>query len=315
MTFKLAHLSDAHIGPLPKPLRRELVGKRLTGYLNWHRGRHSAHDMDVLAALVMDMHAHAPDHVAMTGDILNIGLHAEFPLARAWLETLGKPGDVSFTPGNHDAYVRSTLVQLAHTFGPFSSSDGASPQAEAHFPFMRVRGQVAIIGLSSAIPTAPFIASGKLGTTQLRELAGLLDKAKAQDLARVVLLHHPPHRAGAKAARGLRDARAFESVIVNHGADLILHGHNHTTSSYRIACRDGSEAIVSGVPSCSLVRGLTRATWHLFSIARNKGETTIEARARGLLPGTTEIGDLGPVNLKLERASVVAESLRWPRLK
>lgn len=313
MTFKLAHLSDAHIGPLPKPLRRELVGKRLTGYLNWHRGRHSAHDMDVLAGIVADMHAHAPDHVAMTGDILNIGLHAEFPLAKAWLETLGKPENVSFTPGNHDAYVRSNLAQLAHTFAPFARSDDAAPTAEAHFPFMRVRGRVAIIGLSSAIPTAPFIASGKLGAPQLRELAGLLDKARALDLARVVLLHHPPHREGAKAARGLRDARAFESVIVNHGADLILHGHNHKTSCYRILCKDGSEAIVSGVPSCSLVRGLTRAGWHLFSIDQDKGETRIEARARGLLPGTTQIGDLGPVNLIEERASVVAESLRWPR--
>lgn len=298
MTFKLAHLSDAHIGPLPKPLRRELVGKRLTGYLNWHRGRHSAHDMDVLARIVADMHRLSPDHVAMTGDILNIGLHAEFPLARAWLDTLGKPENVSFTPGNHDAYVRSTLVLLAQTFAPFSCSDGAHGVAEAHYPYMRVRGDVAIIGLSSAIPTAPFIASGKLGTAQLRELGRLLDEAKAKDLARVVMLHHPPHRATAKAARGLRDARAFESVIVNHGADLVLHGHNHTTSCYRVACKDGSSAIVSGVPSCSLVRGLTRAAWHLFSISREKGATRIEARARGLLPGSNEIGDLGAVNLK-----------------
>ena len=41
--------------------------------------------MDVLAKLVDDIHAQKPDHVAMTGDILNIGLPAEFQLARAWL--------------------------------------------------------------------------------------------------------------------------------------------------------------------------------------------------------------------------------------
>ena len=89
MSLILAHLSDAHIGPLPRPQRYELIGKRLTGYLNWTRARAHIHDMDVLAALVADMKAQHPDHIAMTGDILNIGLKAEYPLARAWLETLG----------------------------------------------------------------------------------------------------------------------------------------------------------------------------------------------------------------------------------
>ena len=78
MTLLLAHLSDPHIGPLPKPRPRDLIGKRLTGYLNWQR-RDKIHDMDVLTRLVADMHAHRPDHIMMTGDVMNIGLPAEFP--------------------------------------------------------------------------------------------------------------------------------------------------------------------------------------------------------------------------------------------
>jgi hypothetical protein len=50
-SFVLAHLSDAHIGPLPKPLRRELLNKRFTGYVNWMRRAH-IHDMKVLGAIV-----------------------------------------------------------------------------------------------------------------------------------------------------------------------------------------------------------------------------------------------------------------------
>ncbi|MBM3607027.1 MAG: metallophosphoesterase, partial [Alphaproteobacteria bacterium] len=73
MSFVLAHLSDAHIGPLPKPRLRELLGKRLTGYINWQR-RNSIHNMDVLGGIIADIHRHAPDHIAMTGDIMNIGL-------------------------------------------------------------------------------------------------------------------------------------------------------------------------------------------------------------------------------------------------
>ena len=38
--------------------------------------------MDLLRALVADLLAQRPDHIAMTGDILNIGLPAEFPAVR-----------------------------------------------------------------------------------------------------------------------------------------------------------------------------------------------------------------------------------------
>ena len=120
MSFLLAHLSDAHIGPLPKPRARELLGKRLTGYINWNR-RGRLHDMAVLARLVADMQAQSPEHIAMTGDILNIGLTAEFPFAREWLEGLGPTHDVSFVPGNHDAYTRSSARHVSATFAPWVS--------------------------------------------------------------------------------------------------------------------------------------------------------------------------------------------------
>ena len=37
--FTLAHLSDIHLAPLPDPRWQELIGKRLTGYINWRRKR------------------------------------------------------------------------------------------------------------------------------------------------------------------------------------------------------------------------------------------------------------------------------------
>ena len=139
MTFLLAHLSDAHIGPLPRPRTRDLIGKRLTGYVNWRR-RGRLHDMTVLRRIVEDMRLQAPDHIAMTGDILNIGLPAEFPFARAWLETLGPPHDVSFVPGNHDAYVRSSMPHLAETFAPWAAEVGVDDGLPFAFPYLRRRG-------------------------------------------------------------------------------------------------------------------------------------------------------------------------------
>ena len=290
----LAHLSDPHIGPLPKPRPRDLMGKRLTGYLNWQR-RDRIHDMDVLTRLVADMRAQKPDHIMMTGDVMNIGLPAEFPIAAAWLRTLGDPGNVSFVPGNHDAYVRSSLEHLVQTFAPWTSSDGAHVTS---WPYLRVRGNVALIGLSSGVPTGPFLASGKLGRDQRTKFMALLDETKARGLMRVVMIHHPPYRAGATPGRGLSDVGKFEKIIARHGAELVVHGHNHTTQVVQLPAPGGMTTPVVGVASASAVPGTPRhrAAYHLSRItARPKGGWQIDGHVRGLLPGTREIGDLGPV--------------------
>ena len=295
MSFVLAHLSDAHIGPLPRPRLRELAGKRLTGFINWNR-RGRLHDMAVLNSLVTDLRAAAPDHIAMTGDILNLGLAAEFPVAEAWLRTLGVPHDVSFVPGNHDAYVRASLGPLATTFVPWLADPGGL--AAPAFPYRRRRGPVALIGLSSAIPTAPFLASGALGAVQRAALGPLLAEAKREGLARVVMIHHPPYRAGASAGRGLRDASAFAAVIAAHGAELILHGHNHRAMLAHLPGPDGAVPVL-GVPSASAIPGSPnhRAAYHLVTVEKQGKGWSVTARRRGLLPDLSGIGDLGTVDL------------------
>ena len=105
--FVLAHLSDPHLGPMPTPRLAELVGKRATGFLNWQRKRRLIHRGDVLARIVADLKAQAADHIAVTGDLVNISLTGEYAPARAWLASLGSPRDVTLVPGNHDVYVRA----------------------------------------------------------------------------------------------------------------------------------------------------------------------------------------------------------------
>lgn len=299
MTFVLAHLSDAHIGPLPRPRARELLGKRLTGFINWNkRGR--LHDMAVLTKLVDDMKAQKPDHVAMTGDILNIGLTAEFPFAREWLASLGPAHDVSFVPGNHDAYTRSSLRHVSATFAPWVSDEAASGRGtEVEYPYLRRRGDVALIGLSSAIPTAPFLASGALGHEQRDAFEALLAQTDGAGLAQIVMIHHPPHRIGASAGRGLRDARKFEDIIARHGADLVVHGHNHRSSVAKLRGPRGPVPVV-GVASCSAVPGTPghRAAYHLFTIARaSGGRWSISAMKRGFEVESGTFGDRGAIDV------------------
>src|SRR5437763_5562 len=98
--FVLAHLSDPHLAPLPRPRLHELVGKRIGGFVNWHRNRRAFHLSAVLERIVADLKSRTPDHIAVTGDLVNLSLAAEFAPARAWLERLGPPHDVTLVPGS-----------------------------------------------------------------------------------------------------------------------------------------------------------------------------------------------------------------------
>ena len=295
--FRLVHLTDPHVGPLPRPQLKHLLSKRLTGWVNWRRSRRNAHDMELLAALVADIRTQAPDHIACTGDVANIGLPDEWPTARVFMDGLGRPEDVSFVPGNHDAYVPGSLEGLLAAIAPYTRGDDGVEQS---FPYLRRRGAVALIGLSTAIPTLPFVASGRLGGRQREEaeemLAGL---GRDPGIFRIVMIHHPPHVDGAESGRNLTDARKFEAVISRVGAELILHGHNHVGSLAHLAGPRGPVPVI-GAPSAS-ARGGTlthRAGYHLFTIGRDELGFTLRAELRGLTPEGT-VGGLGMLSLGL----------------
>ena len=53
--------------------------------------------------------------------------------------------------------------------------------AAAGFPFVRRRGPLALIGLSTAVPTPPFMATGRLGEAQLARLGETLVALAARE--------------------------------------------------------------------------------------------------------------------------------------
>lgn len=240
----LAHLSDIHLAPLPQPAIAELISKRGLGYLNWLRKRRDIHRPDVLAGVVADLKAQQPDQIAVTGDLVNLSLTSEFAPARAWLEALGDPRGTTFVPGNHDAYVRSVATRAIEDWADYMRGD-----AGESFPFVRRRGRVALVGLSTSLPTLPLAATGRLGKEQLSKLGGVLDSLKREELFRVILIHHPPIP-GVNRFRRLHDAPALREVLRKHGAELVLHGHLHENSLIWLAGpREGIPCI--GAPSAS----------------------------------------------------------------
>jgi len=278
MAFTLAHLSDPHLAPLPKPRWRELIGKRMTGYVNWLRRRRFIHDADVLAKIVADLKMQAPDHIAVTGDLSNIALEEEFERGRKWLQELGSLRDVSFVPGNHDAYVPKA-VRYAPLWAPYMSADDGA----IGFPYLRRRGPLVLIGLSTAVATAPFMATGWLGEAQLGRLGAMLDALAGEKVFRVVLIHHPPVSQAGRHKR-LIDAAQFLRVIATQGAELVLHGHDHVHMLNWLAGPDGARVPALGVPSASAAPGMSKdaAAYNLYAVGGAPGAWSCEMISRGM---------------------------------
>lgn len=242
--FRLAHLSDLHLGPVPRPTLAELASKRVFGYINWRRNRGRALNERALAALLADLSAQHCDHICVTGDLVNIALAPEFETAGRLLAKLGPPDAVSVVPGNHDAYVPGALQRATLAWAPYMTGDDGKTQ----LPYVRRRRDVALIGVSSAVATPPLSARGRIGKSQLNRLAAVLDRI--DDAFKVVLVHHPPLKEMAPARRRLADADDLEQVLAEGAVDLVLHGHNHLASLTFLETARGHAAIV-GVPSAS----------------------------------------------------------------
>ena len=305
--FTLAHITDPHVGPLPPVRARDLLNKRFFGYLSWKRRRRDIHRPEVLSDLQSDLADVAPDHVAVTGDLTNIALPEEFRQALRWLEGLGQSDRVTVIPGNHDAYVALPWETSIGQWSDYMADDAGAGAADASmapgdFPSVRIRGDVALIGLSTAQATPLFLATGEIGHDQLARLERQLAALGRKGLCRVVLLHHPPCPDGLAWRKRLVDADGFLSVIARCGAELILHGHDHKFGSASLETVDG-KAVVYGVPSASALAGGNRPQSHyqLYGIGRSTKGWEIEVKVRRYDGGDIGFVESDAYSVTLER--------------
>jgi 3',5'-cyclic AMP phosphodiesterase CpdA len=269
--FRLAHISDPHLTAVPRLGLTDILSKRLFGFYNWHRNRRRAFGPATLKALVADIHAAKPDHIAVTGDLVNVGLHAEFVGAHEWLKEVGPPDHVTLIPGNHDVYMPGSFEELAREWGSYMTADGA-PEGRITFPFVRRRGPVALVGVSSAVPTPPLFATGWIGPAQAAALAETLAALSAERLFRVVLVHHSPVSGATGWYRRLVDAQRFREAVYSGGAELVLHGHNHRTHVDAIPGPTGPVPVV-GVAAASVlpIEDARGGSYCLFEIETDGG--------------------------------------------
>ncbi len=244
----IAHLSDPHLTSLHHVTWRELLNKRVLGYLSWRVKRRRSHSREVLSRTLADLAGRQPDHLVISGDFTHLGTAIECREAEAWLNSVGAPDYISIVPGNHDRYIDTDIAETIGRWRAWMQNDPGERDKGTDFPYLRVRGPVAIIGLSTAVPTPPFFASGRLGGEQLRRLDRLLETAAQRGLYRIVTLHHSPHSMGFR--RGLSDSDQLLSTLAGPGAELVIHGHGHRQMHAMLQA--GERRIpVFGVPSAS----------------------------------------------------------------
>ncbi len=277
----MAHFSDPHLSSPARASMGELLNKRFFGYLSWLSRRRAEHRREVLDALLRDLAQLRPHHTVITGDLTHLGLPSEFEQARQWLQTVGEPQDVTVVPGNHEAYVHTAPEETLGLWQPYLSSDEARDVetvrsgGRLQFPSLRIRGPLALIGLSSARPSGLFLATGRVGWAQRDALSQMLDATGRRKLVRVLLMHHPPLANTVGWRKRLVDSRSLRAILSRHGVELVLHGHGHRAAQGTLQTATGT-APVLGVPSASTVSVMAgrRAQYYVYRFA-DEGDTRL----------------------------------------
>jgi 3',5'-cyclic AMP phosphodiesterase CpdA len=241
------------------------------------------HVPEALAGIVADIKAEKPDHIALTGDLVNVALPQEYRRAAAWLAAFDTPERLTVIPGNHDVYVSVPWAESLGLWGAYMAGDGQPPAAGFDvFPTLRRRDGIALIGLSTGVPKPPLLATGSLGAAQIAHAEQLLRETAAEGLCRIVLIHHPPLTDQSR-FKHLTDTAAFQAMIRRVGCEAILHGHNHRSEFARIAGPKGPIPVL-GVSSASAARASKygRARYHLIHIERDGAGWRLAVHVRAL---------------------------------
>ncbi|HEX3343012.1 MAG TPA: metallophosphoesterase, partial [Polyangiaceae bacterium] len=259
--MRIAHFSDLHLLSLDGVHPRRFLNKRLTGWLNLRLKRGSIHRSAYVRAIAREIARLDVEHVVVTGDLTNLALESEFELVCDLFEKdlALDPSRVTIAPGNHDLYTRGALTsrRFARYLAPYLVSDLPELAVDAgggRFPVVKLRGEVAIVALSSAVPRLPLVAAGEVGLPQLAALARILAHPEVTRRTVLVAVHHPAVHEWSRVktyVEGLRDAPALLGHLRRLPRGMVLHGHLHRRIQ-RAVPTDAGHLLQVGATSASL---------------------------------------------------------------
>jgi 3',5'-cyclic AMP phosphodiesterase CpdA len=294
--LRIAHVSDLHVlSRTGAQWRRIVFNKRVTGYANLVLRRGRVHRRDYLVA-VLSAAASAADQLVVTGDITNLSLEHEYEEARALLDEAARKTEVTVVPGNHDIYLPATHAhrRFPHHFARFLQSDLpdlARDLPAGRFPCVKLRGPLAIIALSTAVPRPPFVSAGYAGHAQLEALASVVAHPEVARRTPIVLIHHPPVDRRPRLLQlrdGLVDAAALRLALAPLERGLVLYGHKHVRLRRSLATAAGRLDVI-GASGAALDHpdASVRAGFNLYELDARGGLASAEAHV--LDPATGQL--------------------------
>ena len=238
--MKIGHISDLHILDIDGIRPREFLNKRLVGGVNLLLNRSDEHSVGVVREAIRHLDREDVDHIAISGDVSNLALDSEFRAVGDIMRTVRDHEErISVVPGNHDYYTRDAAEsgRFERHFAPYLTSDLPAYQLETGYPFCKLMGDVALIGLNSGIPTPWFFATGKVREDELESTEALLDDPEVRKRFTIVMVHHhlvPFEHSRIEYTRRMVNADRVLELMRQKCVDLVIHGHNHHFATIEI---------------------------------------------------------------------------------
>lgn len=223
----ISHTSDIHLPLTFKPNISSLFNKRVIGYINHYSNRRNVHKLENIELILNDIKLkNKTGHTILSGDIVNLSLEEEFIKANEFLGKYFTKNNLSIIPGNHDAYVnikyKNSLCHLTNYLDESAPLNQDSP-----FPYIKKIKNIALIGISTAVPSPPFMCWGRVSKEQLIKLEEILSSIEKENNFVLLFLHHPIHHYGAFNLKGLLNKEELIETISKFNIHLIIHGHLH----------------------------------------------------------------------------------------
>jgi 3',5'-cyclic AMP phosphodiesterase CpdA len=204
-------------------------------------------------------------------------------------------------PGNHDLYLQDIVrrQRFAHYFERFMRSELPEHRVREPagvFPFVKLRGPVVLVGLSSAVPRPPFVSAGHVGHAQREMLRAILDVPEVASRTPIVLVHHDPLDSRStleQLRRGLVDARRLRAELSRLRRGMILFGHLHVRRYSRLPTDAGwLDIVCASGASLEHADDRVRAGFNLYTVEDDGAIGSIEAWVLDPASGGFLRGDL-----------------------
>lgn len=238
----IAHLSDVHFG---------------------------AHDPAVVAAVEAYLFENQPDLVVISGDFTQRARVAQYEMACAFVDRLGKGGlQVLAVPGNHDVPLYDVARRFLRPLDRYKRfiEDDLCPYWENE--------RLAVLGVNTARSLT--IKDGSISYEQMHRIRQAFREVPPEK-TRILVTHHPLFamplgEAGELTKTVARQPDALEAVA-DAGVHILLAGHFHRTyaSSARKMVENAGPALViqAGTATSTRLRGEELQSFNWIEAHRN----------------------------------------------